>query len=344
MTDNLFLKTINGHKQDKTPIWMMRQAGRYLAEYRAVRNTQRDFISFCLNPQQASTVSLQPIARYGFDAAIIFSDILMVPWALEQNVRFQPNVGPILDPLDMPRSVDQKLIDGLPKKLAPVAEAIRLTRARLSPDIALIGFAGAPWTIMTYMAEGGSSRDFLTTRRWAWQYRKEIDALLDSLIESTICFLTLQAKAGADVLMLFDSWASAVPAAQRHWLVINPTRKIVEGLRKNGHKQPIIGFPKGIGEGLVSYAERSSVNAVGLDHGVDPVWIDRNLPKNFPVQGNLDPLSLLQAGPEMMKDIDHILDAFASRPHIFNLGHGITPPTPIENVQLMLDRVRKRKR
>ncbi len=344
MTDNLFFKTINGHKQNNTPIWMMRQAGRYLAEYRAVRATQKDFISFCLNPEQASTVTLQPIARYGFDAAIIFSDILMVPWALEQNVRFELNVGPLLDPLDVPSSLDQKLIENVPKKLAPVAEAIRLTKTHLSPEVALIGFAGAPWTIMTYMAEGGSSRDFAKTRGWAWQYKKETDALLDSLIESTICFLTLQAEAGVDILMLFDSWANVVPAAQLHWLVIDPTRKIVDGLRKNGHKQPIIGFPKGIGEGLIPYVEQSAVNAVGLDHGVDPVWVDQNLPKNFPVQGNLDPLSLLQAGPEMLKDIDRILGAFASRPHIFNLGHGITPTTPIENVQLMLDHVRQHKR
>ena len=344
MTDNLFLKTINGHKQNRTPVWMMRQAGRYLAEYRAVRATQTDFISFCLNPEQASAVTLQPIARYGFDAAIIFSDILMVPWALEQNVRFKPNIGPLLDPLDNPGTVDQKLIDDLANKLAPVGNAIRLTKANLSPETALIGFAGAPWTIMTYMAEGGSSRDFAKTRGWAWQYRKEVDALLDSLIESTISFLALQAEAGVDTLMLFDSWASAVPAAQRQWLVIDPARKIVDGLRKKGHKQPVIGFPKGIGEGLISYVEQSAVDAVGLDHGVDPVWADRNLPKNFPVQGNLDPLSLLQAGPEMVKDIDHILDAFASRPHIFNLGHGITPPTPIEHVQLMLDQVRQRER
>ena len=144
--------------------------------------------------------------------------------------------------------------------------------------------------------------------------------------------------------MLFDSWAGVVPAAQRQWLVIDPTKKIIEGLRNKGHKQPVIGFPKGIGEGLISYVEQSAVHAVGLDHGVDPKWVDRNLPKNFPVQGNLDPLSLLQAGPEMEKDIDHILDAFALRPHIFNLGHGITPATPIENVQLMLDQVRQRNR
>ncbi len=340
MTNNLFMKTINGHKQIETPVWMMRQAGRYLAEYRAVRATQKDFITFCLNPAQASAVTLQPIARYGFDAAIIFSDILMVPWALEQNVRFEFSVGPILDPLDVPKSIDQKLIDDLPNKLAPVGEAIKLTKTSLSPEIALIGFAGAPWTIMTYMAEGGSSRNFAKARGWAWQYRKEVDALLDSLIESTLSFLTLQAQAGVDALMLFDSWASAVPASQRKWLVIDPVRKIVNGLRQRGHKQPIIGFPKGIGEGLISYVEQSAVQAVGLDHGIDPIWVNRNLPKNFPVQGNLDPLSLLQADSEMVKDIDHILDAFATRPHIFNLGHGVTPSTPVGNVQLMLDRVR----
>jgi uroporphyrinogen decarboxylase len=194
---------------------------------------------------------------------------------------------------------------------------------------------------MTYMAEGGSSRNFAITREWAWKYPKQVDALLSSLIESTISFLSLQASAGADALMLFDSWASAVPAAQRDWLVTRPAQLIIEGLRKNGHEQPIIGFPKGIGEGLITYVEQSGVDAVGLDHGVDPVWVDRNLPQNFPVQGNLDPISLLQAGPEMFRDIDHILDAFANRPHIFNLGHGITPPTPTENVQLMLDHVRR---
>ena len=259
---------------------MMRQAGRYLAEYRTVRATQKDFISFCLNPEQASAVSLQPIARYKFDAAIIFSDILMVPWALGQNVRFEPDIGPLLDPLDIPGSLDKKLIDDIPNKLAPVFEAIRLTKANLSTKTALIGFAGAPWTIMTYMAEGGSSRDFAKTREWAWQYRKEVDALLESLIYRRF-FLTLQAEAGADALMLFDSWAGVVPAAQRQWLVIDPTKKIIDGLRNKGHKQPVIGFPKGIGEGLISYVEQSAVHAVGLDHGVDPKWVDRNLPKKF---------------------------------------------------------------
>ena len=344
MTDNLFLKTLNGHKQTDTPIWIMRQAGRYLEEYRQIRATQTDFISFCLNPEQASTVTLQPITRYGFDAAIIFSDILLIPWALQRNVRFKPNVGPILDPMHNPQALDQNLIDNVPQKLAAVGEALRLTKSNLPIGTALIGFAGAPWTIMTYMVEGGSSRDFTIIREWAWKYPKQMEALLGSLIESTISFLSLQASAGADALMLFDSWASAVPAAQRDWLVTHPARLIIEGLRKNGHKQPVIGFPKGIGEGLINYVEQSGIDAVGLDHGMDPVWVDRNLPQNFPVQGNLDPLSLLQAGPEMFRDIDNILEAFNNRPHIFNLGHGITPPTPTENVKSMLNHVRRYKR
>ncbi|MFL2844753.1 MAG: uroporphyrinogen decarboxylase [Candidatus Puniceispirillaceae bacterium] len=341
MSESLFLKTVNGSKRIKTPVWVMRQAGRYLKEYRDIRATQKDFISFCLNPEKATAVTLQPITRYQFDAAIIFSDILLVPWALQRNVRFQTNVGPLLDPMILPKSLDQGLIDLVPERLEPVATTIRLTKSRLSPDTALIGFAGAPWTIMTYMAEGGSSRDFQLTREWTWKYPKEVDALMESLVESTISFLSLQARAGADALMLFDSWAGAVPAAQRDWLVIKPTQLIVAGLRQEGHNQPIIGFPKGIGEGLISYVAQSGVDAVGLDHCVDPVWVNKNLPRNFPVQGNLDPLSLLQAGPRMFTDIDRIFNAFIDRPHIFNLGHGITPPTPPEHVQLMLNHIRK---
>ena len=342
MTDQLFLSTVHGIKSAQTPIWMMRQAGRYLAEYRAVRASQKDFISFCLNPEQASAVTLQPIARYGFDAAIIFSDILMVPWAINRNVQFKTGIGPLLDAMNRPDDIDRSCLHGLDEKLAPVGKALALTKAALRGKTALIGFAGAPWTLITYMAEGGSSRDFPKARQWTWQETKALEGLLLILVEATVSFLSLQAKAGADVLMLFDSWASAVPASQRDWLVVQPARAIVEGVRANGHRQPMIGFPKGIGEGLIQYAAESGVDSVGLDHGVDPVWAGKNLPAKMPVQGNLDPLSLLNAGPEMFRDIDHILDAFHDRPHIFNLGHGITPPTPVENVQKMIDHIRNR--
>jgi len=320
----------------------MRQAGRYLAEYRAVRSSQKDFISFCLNPEKASEVTIQPITRFGFDAAIIFSDILMIPWAMNRNVRFKTGVGPLLDPMERPSDIEDDVLRDLSSKLQPVGKAISLTRAALPDKTALIGFAGAPWTLITYMAEGGSSRDFAKARLWAWEDKTALDGLLEILIDATVQFLTIQAKAGAEALMLFDSWAGAVPASQRDWLVIKPARNIVEKLRQNGVDLPVIGFPKGIGEGLIAYAHETGVTAVGLDHGVDPAWANTYLPKAMPVQGNLDPLSLISGGEAMTADIDHILDCFADRPHIFNLGHGITPATPVDHVQQMIDRVRQR--
>jgi uroporphyrinogen decarboxylase len=341
MTGNIFLETLSGYKHTTTPIWMMRQAGRYLKEYRDIRSTQKNFISFCLNSEQASKVTLQPISRFGFDAAIVFSDILMVPWALQRNVRFKTNIGPILDPMDEPEPIDSKLINCLPELLSPIGNTITRTKLNLNQNIALIGFAGAPWTLITYMAEGGTSRDFLKSRSWAWNHPKKLDALLDSLIESTIQFLSLQAHAGADALMLFDSWASAVPAIHRNWLIIQPIKSIIKGLRDRGFTQPVIGFPKGIGEGLIEYVDESNVTAVGIDHGIDPAWVDRYLPKNFPIQGNLDPISLLQANTKMFSNINYILETFSNRPHIFNLGHGILPSTPIQNVQMMIDYIKK---
>jgi uroporphyrinogen decarboxylase len=340
MTDKLLLKTLNGQKSGQTPIWIMRQAGRYLKEYRAIRAVQKDFITFCLNPEQASTVTLQPITRYDLDAAIIFSDILIVPWAMGLNVRFEKDIGPLLDPIEKPDMIHASCLKDLTEKLAPVGKALELTNLSLPAKTALIGFAGAPWTLITYIAEGGSSRDFTKARLWAWQNVKELDSLLEILIDATISFLSLQATAGAECLMLFDSWAGAVPAVHRNWLITNPANAIIQGVRKNGHQQPIIGFPRGFGDGLIHYAEESGVDAIGLDYGVDPGWAGKNLPKNLPVQGNLDPLSLISAGKEMLRDIDYILESFHDRPHIFNLGHGITPPTPVEHVQIMIDYIR----
>ncbi len=342
MTNKLFLSTISGNKSRQTPIWMMRQAGRYLKEYRAVRAVEDDFISFCLNPEKASEVTLQPITRYGFDAAIIFSDILMVPWAMNRNVRFKTGIGPLLKPMNTPNDIDKSSLIGLEEKLMPVGEAIKLTKSKLPSETTLIGFAGAPWTLITYMAEGKSSRDFSKARLWAWQNAKALDGLIEILVEATILFLGLQAKSGAECLMLFDSWAGAVPASQRDWLIIDPTKAIINGVRKLGHQQPIIGFPKGFGDGLIGFANNSGVDAIGLDHNVNPIWAAKNLPASLPLQGNLDPLSLISAGKWMLNDIDKILEAFHDRPHIFNLGHGITPPTPVENVQLMINHIRNR--
>ncbi|MGB1864376.1 MAG: uroporphyrinogen decarboxylase [Candidatus Puniceispirillum sp.] len=339
---NGFLKTLAGQKMPIPPIWMMRQAGRYLKEYRDVRETTPDFISFCLDAEKASNVTIQPITRFGFDAAIIFSDILMVPWALERNVRFKPNHGPMLDPLADSTALDESLLDDVAQKLAPVADAITRTRKLLRDDTALIGFAGAPWTVMTYMIEGGSSKDFNTSRQMLWNDPAGFDRIMQIVTQATIEFLSLQAKAGANALMLFDSWASAVPAWHRDAIVNKPATTIIDSLRARGINQPVIGFPKGIGEGILPYADQVNINALGLDHGMDIRWAHKNLPASLPVQGNLDPISLIAGGDDMCANIDDILAVFADRPHIFNLGHGITPATPIANVTRMVSHVRQK--
>ena len=335
------LQTLNGTPISPPPIWLMRQAGRHLEEYLNLRSRADTFLDFCYSPDMAVEATLQPIRRYGMDAAILFSDILVIPDALGQRVSFVPGQGPQLAPLNGRASIKQLDPTNLHDHLAPVYESIRRLKTLLPEATALIGFAGAPWTVITYMIEGGSSRDFADTRQWLWSHPKEFEALLDYVTEATIQFLMVQARAGADVLMLFDSWASAVPAERREQIVIAPVRRIVGALRKQGIKQPIIGFPKGIGEGIISYAEEAKIDALAIDHMTDVAWVNKILPKNMPVQGNLDPLSLLVGGSEMRKSIDHILDSFKDRPHIFNLGHGITPPTPICNVEQMVQWVRK---
>ena len=335
-----FLQTLSGTKSDTTPIWLMRQAGRYLAEYKTVRNSEPDFISFCLNSDKAVEVTLQPIDKFGFDAAIIFSDILLVPWAMNRNVRFVPGTGPLLDPIIKSSDIAENDLDLIESKLTPVGEAIRKCRADLPDEKALLGFAGAPWTIITYLIEGQSSRDFGNARKWLWHNDRQIDQLMETVIEATARFLEIQARNGADALMLFDSWASAVPADLRDQIVIKPAQKIITELRKRGNQQPVIGFPKGIGEGLLSYCDHVDIAGIGLDHGVDPVWAAKHLPSHITVQGNLDPLSLIDGGEMMKTSISRILDAFANRSHIFNLGHGITPETPVQHVFDLIGQIR----
>ncbi|MGC6519648.1 MAG: uroporphyrinogen decarboxylase [Candidatus Puniceispirillaceae bacterium] len=337
---SLFLDTLSGQNITPPPLWLMRQAGRYLEEYRAVRSSEPDFISFCLNPPKAVEVTLQPIKKFDFDAAIIFSDILMVPWALDRNVRFVTGEGPKLDPMQHGGEITESAVAGMASRLGPVATAISDCRAALPADKALIGFAGAPWTIITYLLEGGSSRDFAIARTWMWENEARFDNLLSLISDATVEFLALQAQAGADVLMLFDSWASAVPAHLRRKVVIDPVNHIVAALRDRGHRQPVIGFPKGIGEGLVAYCNETDIHAVGLDHGVDMRWAATSLPDHLVLQGNLDPLSLIAGGPAMHRATAEILEAMAGRRHIFNLGHGITPQTPVSHVHDLISQVR----
>ncbi|XDZ65617.1 uroporphyrinogen decarboxylase [Alphaproteobacteria bacterium LSUCC0684] len=335
-------QTLSGTKDIKTPIWLMRQAGRYLPEYMALRAEVPDFISYCLDPERASTATLQPMARYDLDAAIIFSDILMIPWAMGAGVHFVTGEGPKLSPLSSPSDIRKMVSTDLLEKLDPVFRALAKTRKALDPDRNLIGFCGAPWTVATYMIEGGSSRDFHRSRHMLWTNPSGMMVLLDRLVEESIRLLAAKAHAGADTLMVFDSWASAVPSTMLHDVVISPMTRIVQGLRDAGITAPIIGFPKGIGEGILAYVEMTGVQAIGLDHGMDPFWADRHLPSGLAVQGNLDPVSLLEGGTHMLRAVDSILDAFSTRPHIFNLGHGIGLDTPPGNVTTLIRHIRER--
>ena len=334
-------ETLEGRKDSDTPVWLMRQAGRYLPEYRELRSSEPDFIRFCLDSGKAAEATLQPVDRYGLDAAIIFSDILMIPWSMGAGVRFVDGEGPKLDPLESPAAAADMDSGRLLDDLAPVFEALAATRRRLPEDRNLIGFCGAPWTVATYMIEGGGSRDFEKSRHWLWSDPGGMDALLARLADKSIAYLEAKVSAGADTLMLFDSWAGAVPADLVKPVVIDPARRIVDGLRARGVKAPVIGFPKGVGESVVAYAEQTGVQAVGIDHGADTRWVDRNLPKGLAVQGNLDPASLLEGGRNMLAAADRILEAFSTRPHIFNLGHGIGQHTPPEHVGLLVDHVRR---
>jgi uroporphyrinogen decarboxylase len=333
--ETLFVNTLLGKKQDKIPVWFMRQAGRYLPEYMEIRNTTSNFLEFCYSPEKASEVTLQPIRRFGFDAAIIFSDILVIPDALGIDVKFIKNEGPVLKALEISEIKSLRFDQ---RKLKPVYEAIALTRTNLSPDKALIGFAGAPWTLATYMIEGGSSRDFLKTKSMAYTDPENFGAIIDVLTHCVSHHLINQIEAGADVLQIFDSWAGALSEDQFNRWVIEPTGKIVQNVKKQYPDVPIIGFPKGSGVIYKDYAEKTGVTAISFDQNMPCGWIHENI--KIPVQGNLDPVLLLSNKKAAVESTKIILDKFKDRPFIFNLGHGILQYTPIENVQAVVDTVK----
>lgn len=338
----IFIEVLNGKRINPPPIWIMRQAGRYLPEYKTIRETETNFISFCLNPDKACEVTLQPIKRYQFDASIIFSDILLIPWAMDRNVRFIKNVGPKLDKVESIQDIQAFAKTNLSNKYEAVGAAIKKTRQALPKKTALIGFSGAPWTLMTYIFEGGSSRDFEDTKSFLWQKPGEAIEIIDLLTEKITEFLIVQANQGANALMLFDSWASAVPNSWRNEIIYKPHQKIIDILRKKNIRLPFIGFPKGIGEGLIAYADKVDINCIALDQHTDPLWANNVLPSNLAVQGNLDPLCLVVGGQKMKDEISRIIDCFADRPHVFNLGHGIVPQTPPEHVQDLVEFIRTR--
>ena len=332
------LQVLRGVRTATPPTWFMRQAGRYLPEYKALRAQKGGFLDLVYDIEAATEVTLQPLRRFPFDAAILFSDILVVPHAMGQNLWFEEGEGPRLAPTMIDATLESLV--AAPERLAPVFGTVRAVRALLAPDKALLGFAGSPWTVATYMIAGQGSREQAEARRLAYREPERVAALIEAITATTISYLRKQIDAGVDAVQLFDSWAGSLSPAQFERWVIAPNAAIVDALRQTHPTTPIIGFPKGAGGKLPAYARETGVDAIGVDETVDPIWANNALPKGMPVQGNLDPLALVTGGPQLHEAVANVLHAFAERPHIFNLGHGIVPDTPIAHVEAVLAQVR----
>jgi uroporphyrinogen decarboxylase len=337
VSDRPFLAPFAGIAASRPPWWMLRQAGRYLPEYWEVRNRANGFLDLCYSPELAAEVTLQPIRRFGMDAAIVFSDILVIPHALGQRVSYVQGEGPKLEPI----AIEALEPDGAGERLSPVYETIRRVRAALPAEKALIGFAGSPWTVATYMVEGGSSRDFARIRHQAIATPEDFGRLIDKLVIATIDYLDRQARAGVDALQLFESWAGVLPEPMfRRW-VIEPTRRIVEAMRSRHPAMPIIGFPRGAGALIAAYAAETGVDAINLDPTVPIGWA-RSAMSATVMQGNLDPLVLVAGGRVLDDEVNRICDGFAGHPFVFNLGHGIVPETPPAHVARVAELLRAR--
>ena len=330
------LSVLKGEPAAVPPIWLMRQAGRYLPEYRALRAEAKDFIAFCLTPDLATDVTLQPVRRFGLDAAILFADILLIPHALGQKVWFVEGEGPRLEPVGDIAALAKLAYRA--ELLAPVMQTIKNVRAALPADAALIGFAGAPWTVATYMIEGAGGTGHDTIRKLAWGEPKFFARLMDVLVEATSAYLIAQADAGAEVLQLFESWAGTVPAGLFERAVLAPTARIVKAVKAAHPQIPIIGFPRGAGAWLARYAEVTGVDGIGVDQMTDIAALA--LPKHIARQGNLDPVLLLQGGDAMQGEARKLVAAMAGKPFIFNLGHGVMQPTPPDHVAELVKAIR----
>tara|TARA_R110000772_G_scaffold59179_5_gene134008 strand:+ start:668 stop:1702 length:1035 start_codon:yes stop_codon:yes gene_type:complete len=333
------LQTLHGKNLAQAPIWLMRQAGRYLPEYRALRAQKGGFLELCYDSNAAAEVTLQPIKRFGFDGAILFSDILIVPHAMGQKLWFETGEGPRL----APRFIDAALssLEAAPEHFEAIYRTVRTVASQLDEKTTFMGFAGSPWTVATYMVHGQGSKDQGVTRRYAYQDEAAFSELIAAIIENTVEYLLGQVAAGVDAVQLFDSWAGSLSPAQFEKWVIAPNAEIISRLKAGHPDLPIIGFPKGAGAKLTAYAKETGADAIGLDETVDPLWAHKNLPADLPLQGNLDPLALISGGEALEKSVKHILHVFEDRPHIFNLGHGILPDTPIEHVEKLLTLVRQ---
>ena len=337
--DKPMLAVLRGARRDPPPVWMMRQAGRYLPEYRALRQEKGGFLDLVYDSDAAAEITLQPLKRFAeLDAAILFSDILIVPFAIGQNLTFVAGEGPRLTPTLLASKLDD-LVE-YRGRLEPIYSTVAKVKAQLHPSKALIGFAGSPWTVATYMVAGQGSREQAEARRFAYGDPGAFGAIIDRIAEVTLEYLSGQIEAGAEAVQLFDSWAGSLSPAQFEQWVIAPTARIVSSLRARHPDVPVIGFPKGAGGKLAAYARETAVDTIGLDETVDPLWATNELPDDLPVQGNLDPLAMIAGGDALKTSVRRVLDAFAERPHIFNLGHGILQDTPIAHVQDMLRQVK----
>ncbi len=334
------LRVLSGQREAVPPIWMMRQAGRYLPEYRAVRERAGGFLDLCFNPELAAEVTLQPIKRFDFDAAILFSDILVMPLALGRAVTFHAGEGPRLEPLADAAAIDALLPAIDPSVVGPVYETVRRVRVALDPQKTLIGFCGAPWTVATYMVAGHGTPDQAPARLFAYRDPDNFQRLIDRLVAGSIEYLVGQLKAGADCVQIFDTWAGVLPPMEFERWCIRPTRAIIDGVRAQVPGAKVIGFPRGAGSKLPDYVVQTAVNGVGIDWTVE-LDFARDCAQNLvAVQGNVDPLALLAGGAALDREVDAVMAALSGGPFIFNLGHGILPPTPIAHVEQMLRRVR----
>ncbi len=343
-TEKPFLTALQGKTTDNPPFWFMRQAGRYLPEYRALREKSGDFLDLVYRPDFAAEVTIQPLRRFGMDAAILFSDILVIPQALGQSVTFTAGEGPKLDPVRNAEDLKTLSADHIDRTLAPIYETIVAARGKMADEhfdqTALIGFAGAPWTVATYMVEGGGSRDFATVKKWAYEAPETFGVLIEMITKATIHYLSRQIEHGAEAIQIFDSWAGALDEDQFARWVIAPCRKIVEALREKYPAVPIIGFPKNAGLLYPRYVRETGVNAIGLDSQVPTGWARENLQPLVTVQGNLDPVCLLCGGEAMEQAARRILNDLSGAPFVFNLGHGVIKETPPAHVARLADIIR----
>ena len=328
----------------QVPIWLMRQAGRYLPEYRAVRAQAKSFLELCFTPEFAVEVTLQPIRRFALDAAIIFSDILVIPHALGQPVSFEEGRGPVLEPIRSAAKVRKLSLDRLLTTLAPVATAIAAVRRELPEHVALFGFAGAPWTVASYMVEGAGGSDFATTKAWAYREPESFSLLIDLLVDATSAYLLQQVEAGAEILQIFDSWAGVLSAAALERWCLRPTAEIVRRVKARHPDVPIVVFPRGIGASYARYAAECGCDGLSLDTAVAPEWAAAALQPSLAVQGNLDPQVLVAGGDVMRTEATRILERLGAGPFVFNLGHGIVPQTPPEHVAALCELVHDWKR